>query len=360
MMLTSADQQQQSVSLVQMMSFVRSRLIYGQEGKLIPEAMEDESDLMRPEQPGQERDGGDGVCPTDGHRLTRSEEAQLSEELLISNLYKSGMIGPTSNFRSQWDIAQAFLLIYIAITLPFRLGFDQPTKPWEFWFIFDLLVDLYFWVDIVLNFRTAVYTFEGELEYRPRAVAQLYARGWFPIDLVSCLPFAYLEYMMDTSDMNMEQNKMVRMLRMMRLFKLMRLARFKRLLDRWEEQLYSTGGLKMFKLLAVIFMSAHWAACGWYACGTDIDLDITDALGVTLQGWAHHKFDYPADGTSLLGRYIISYCESNQACTAYAQRCWPAHSVSCVPCADWALMNLCTVDSAVGGDIFPSTILERV
>ena len=61
----------------------------------------------------------------------------------------------------------------------------------------------------------------------------------------------------------MKNNKAFRLLRMMRLLKLLRLARFKRIFDRWEEQLYSTGGLKMFKLLVVIFTAAHFAACGW-------------------------------------------------------------------------------------------------
>ena len=69
----------------------------------------------------------------------------------------------------------------------------------------------------------------------------------------------------DSDDDGQQTNRAVRLLRMARLLKLLRLARVKRLLDRWEEQLYSTGGFKIFKLLATLFMSAHWVSCAWYA-----------------------------------------------------------------------------------------------
>ena len=131
----------------------------------------------------------------------------------------------------------------------------------------------------------------------------------------------------------MKNNKAFRLLRMMRLLKLLRLARFKRIFDRWEEQLYSTGGLKMIKLLAVIFTTAHFAACGWYAVGSSADHDVLDLMGNFKQGWAVTQYDMnggPRNETTLTGRYIVSYY--------------------------WALMNLCTVDSAIGGDIFPATV----
>jgi len=156
---------------------------------------------------------------------------------------------------------------------------------------------------------------------------------WFPIDFISCLPFGYVEHFVEVESDDMKNNKAFRLLRMMRLLKLLRLARFKRIFDRWEEQLYSTGGLKMFKLMAVIFTTAHFAACGWYAVGSSADHDVLDLMGNFKQGWAVTQYDMnggPRNETTLTGRYIVSYY--------------------------WALMNLCTVDSAIGGDIYPSTV----
>ena len=53
----------------------------------------------------------------------------------------------------------------------------------------------------------------------------MYAKGWFPIDFVSCLPFGYIEYIIDVDSDDMKNNKAFRLLRMMRLLKLLRLAR---------------------------------------------------------------------------------------------------------------------------------------
>eukprot|EP01047_Picozoa_sp_COSAG01_P023338 COSAG01_NODE_1409_length_10417_cov_4.920043_12_plen_100_part_00 len=62
------------------------------------------------------------------------------------------------------------------------------------------------------------------------------------------------------------ENRLIRLLRLMRLLKLMRLVRFKRILDRWEEELYSSGFIKFGKLIIIIFGAAHWVACGWCEC----------------------------------------------------------------------------------------------
>jgi hypothetical protein len=183
--------------------FARGRLIYGKEGKVIPESMEDEADMMTD---GADLDGGDGgfgddtISHQDG--TNRQEQREVGEEILLAEMQKNKMISPSGAFRSRWDLVQAVLLIYIAINVPYRIGFDQGTQPWEFYFVFDAMVDIFFWVDLFLNFRTAVYTADGEIEISPKRVRKLYLKGWFPIgewppclpharlaDFVSCLPF---------------------------------------------------------------------------------------------------------------------------------------------------------------------------
>ena len=197
----------------------------------------------------------------------------------------------------------------------------------------------YFWIDLALNFRTAVYTADGEIEISPKRVRALYLRGWFPIDFVSCLPFAYVQYMIpedsSTDGGDSRQSRLVRLLRLMRLLKLMRLARFKRILDRWEEELYSSGAIKFGKLLITIFGAAHWVACAWYYSGSSDDTDLLDKNGDFVRGWVNQQFDNQyTNSTSITFRYIISYY--------------------------WALMNIMTVDSNDGGTIFPRTVHERI
>eukprot|EP01047_Picozoa_sp_COSAG01_P023339 COSAG01_NODE_1409_length_10417_cov_4.920043_13_plen_198_part_00 len=181
------------INITKHVANARHRLIYGAAGKLIPESLEDESEMM---EDGADVDGGDGLHPQEeelepGHE-DAAPSAESAEELLLAQMQQKKMLSPSGTFRSRWDLVQAVLLIYIAINVPYRIGFDQGTQPFEFWFVFDMFVDVYFWIDLVLNFRTAVYTADGEIEISPKRVRQIYMRNWFVIDFVSCLPFAYV------------------------------------------------------------------------------------------------------------------------------------------------------------------------
>lgn len=102
---------------------------------------------------------------------------------------QSGMISPNSRFRQRWDIFQAFLLVYVAVSVPYRICFDDAALVWSFWFTVDVALDLYFVVDVFLNFRTAIVTRDGEVVYEKKPVALRYLRSWFTVDFISCLPF---------------------------------------------------------------------------------------------------------------------------------------------------------------------------
>ena len=92
---------------------------------------------------------------------------------------------PDSNFSAVWDLVQVILLLYVSIIVPLRSGFDIETPLWSFGFFFDMVVDIYFLADIVINFRTAVYLRDGTREERIEHIATHYLRGWFTIDFLS-------------------------------------------------------------------------------------------------------------------------------------------------------------------------------
>jgi hypothetical protein len=100
-------------------------------------------------------------------------------------------------FRKWWDIAQVVVLMYVAITVPLRIGFRlENLEPSDFGFWVDLVVDFYFWFDIFLNFRTA-YRDDRDTMHRLivnlKSIRNRYFKGWFLIDFVSCLPLNYIE-----------------------------------------------------------------------------------------------------------------------------------------------------------------------
>lgn len=101
------------------------------------------------------------------------------------------IINPMGTFRKRWDIGQVVLLTYVTFSVPYRIGFDHDTHPWEFWFVFDLLVDVYFIIDICLSFRTAFHNALGDLEYYPGQIIKHYMQTWLLLDLAGSAPVNY-------------------------------------------------------------------------------------------------------------------------------------------------------------------------
>jgi len=58
--------------------------------------------------------------------------------------------------------------------------------------IIDLIVDIMFIVDILINFRTTYVNKKDEVVSHPGKIAVHYFKGWFLIDVVAAIPFDLL------------------------------------------------------------------------------------------------------------------------------------------------------------------------
>ena len=85
------------------------------------------------------------------------------------------IILPTSTFRARWDWWIILLVVYNAVSIPLEIGFEYATHPAQF--AVDVVVDLFFISDIIINFRTAYHKDDGELQLDTRAIALSYARS---------------------------------------------------------------------------------------------------------------------------------------------------------------------------------------
>eukprot|EP01047_Picozoa_sp_COSAG01_P060129 COSAG01_NODE_7326_length_3250_cov_10.855284_1_plen_332_part_10 len=115
------------------------------------------------------------------------------------SIYEVHMLGrwtrdPDSDFSAFWDLTSVVLLLYVSVTVPLRAGFDIMIDLWSANFFIDAFVDVFFIIDLGLNFRTAYYDKTGLREDRGWKMAMHYLRGWFAIDFVSCLPLGYISY----------------------------------------------------------------------------------------------------------------------------------------------------------------------
>lgn len=115
-----------------------------------------------------------------------------------------------SPFKAIWDWLILILVIYTAIVTPyvaaFLLGKDAKTRmgnlasdPLN---IVDLVVDVLFILDILINFRTTYVNKHDEVVSHHGKIAIHYFKGWFLIDMVAAIPFDLLLFRSDTDEVS--------------------------------------------------------------------------------------------------------------------------------------------------------------
>lgn len=68
--------------------------------------------------------------------------------------------------------------------------------------VVDSIVDVVFFLDIVLNFHTTYVSQTGEVISDPRLIRLNYLKSWFVIDLLSCLPYDIFNAFQDAEDVS--------------------------------------------------------------------------------------------------------------------------------------------------------------
>ncbi|XP_063393970.1 potassium voltage-gated channel unc-103-like isoform X1 [Cydia fagiglandana] len=210
-----------------------------------------------------------------------------------------------SPYKAAWDWLILILVIYTAIFTPyvaaFQLNepdFDKRSRSFgeDPIVIIDMIVDVTFIIDILINFRTTYVNVADEVESDPAKIAMHYLRGWFLIDLVAAIPFDLLLFGTDTD----ETTTLIGLLKTARLLRLVRVARK---IDRYSE--YGTAVLLL--LMATFVLIAHWLACLWYAIGSwerpqlHAPIGWLDALANDVQATYDNS-----TGPSMRSRYITA------------------------------------------------------
>ena len=133
-----------------------------------------------------------GIAPppksTTEIRRKKSERDFMHELKYLSSEEEEPFLvfDPNNPYRASWDICIMLCLLYIFLFTPLDLAFEEPSSLG--WVVFAALVDLIFWADIFVCFRTAYFSPDGELITDTKLIAKHYINDFFFIDLVSCLP----------------------------------------------------------------------------------------------------------------------------------------------------------------------------
>lgn len=231
------------------------------------------------------------------------------------------IIHPGSRFRLGWDLVALAFLLYFMFAVPFRLCFvdtqkdegkchsetvpelceatlrctwseelDECTVDGRNMFIFwlDSCIDIFFLIDVCLNFRTA-YTVTDDrggttIETRGSKIVLHYARTWLLFDLVGSLPLDLIFFIMnlDERDSNVEEStggagesvllglhRLLRFAKAFRILKLMRAVRIRRIVEELQAMAsINPGVFRVMQFVFVFLFVAHIMACVLFLLGT--------------------------------------------------------------------------------------------
>ena len=175
------------------------------------------------------------------------------------------VIDPRSSFRNTWDICMVFLVLYNSISIPYTAGFNLEASVGQT--VFDYMVDVFFAVDIVLNFYTAFYNDYGRLVADRSSIKSNYMSTWFVVDLVASMPVELIAIFIA----GMNSGSSAGNIALLGILKIPRLLRLGRILKFMEKFQY-VNLWRIFRLLGLVVLFSHWIACLWfYICSRVAD-----------------------------------------------------------------------------------------
>uniref|UniRef100_A0A0R3T9N2 Ion_trans domain-containing protein n=1 Tax=Rodentolepis nana TaxID=102285 RepID=A0A0R3T9N2_RODNA len=87
-----------------------------------------------------------------------------------------------------WDWLIVLCTFYFAIMVPYNAAFHRDGNE-RYLRTLDMIIEVLFIIDILLNFRTTFVSKSGHVVHRSKEIALNYIRGWFILDLIAAVPF---------------------------------------------------------------------------------------------------------------------------------------------------------------------------
>ena len=159
--------------------------------------------------------------------------------------------------KTKWDLIIIGLAIYNSFQIPFEIAFDPPNMKAPGFYVLNSLIDFFFLLDIIVNFRTTFYDIEtGNEVFDSKRTGQKYLRSRFTVDFLSTVPFDTIALLFTSSSSPL--------LQLFALLKLVRISRLGPIIERMNVTQDVKNALKLFKLIFVIIIYIHCLACLWY------------------------------------------------------------------------------------------------
>jgi len=199
----------------------------------------------------------------------REGEHGKLHELITVRLRHFGV--PTSNFvidprnrlLRQWDVLVIGLVLLTAITVPYETVYMNTANPTDAIFVFNRVLDLAFFVDIIVHFFVSFFDAdEGLWVYDIVRIQLRYLRTSWVTDCLSLMPLDWLNDIFHFARAGTTTYRNLNVFQVSNLFKLLRALRIKRINRRIETSMdIDYVGMELMKFGVLSLMLSHWIAC---------------------------------------------------------------------------------------------------
>ena len=163
-----------------------------------------------------------------------------------------------STLRMRWDLFIILLALYNCVSIPFEVAFQ--TKFTDHWLltIINYCIDICFFSDVVLNFRTTYINPRTGTEVTNwKKIFFHYMLGSrFCIDLLASVPFElFFSIFVSSSSSSFGLLGLLKLVRLLRLGRILTYMKFRSSLK---------VTMKIIQLLLFLLLLVHWIGCTWY------------------------------------------------------------------------------------------------
>jgi len=223
----------------------------------------------------------DELYEAEQHQIVSERRASLQQEGLTQEEIEQAMnrdkqegkflIHPDSRYRLWWDLITAIYVVYLIWLVPFSIGFEQwyPSTGLK---SFNVIIDVWFIIDVILNFRTG-YVDHGVMVMDQKKITAKYLQTYFLVDFVASVPWELFLGEFESSD-----RKSLKLVKYFKVPKLMRISRMIRFFSKYTRFYGLT--LSMMSMLVLV----HAQGC---LTGTLADVCLEN----------DYIFQYPNNGT---------------------------------------------------------------
>ena len=180
------------------------------------------------------------------------------------------------------------------------LSYSEMTSTQKNFFVMNTVLDIFFWMDIILNFLTAYFDRVTNLwvDDLP-SIGYRYITTWFALDLICVFPFNEVLTSTGAGAKNIE---LLRFFKFARLLKMLRAVKANRIIARMMIRYeFNQDAFKMLRNTVIILGSFHLVVCVWagVACKKGEQMEQDDEVRHHTAAAVHNAHGAVQIGTTL-------------------------------------------------------------